>query len=91
MNEVLASLDAEFEALYAPEGRPLIPPERLIRARLLQILFSVRSERPLMDQMDYNLIFRWLVGLGIDDAVWVPTVFTKNRNGLLTTAMARQR
>ena len=90
VNDALASLDAEFEKLYAPEGRPSIPPERLIRASLLQILFSVRSERQLMEQMDYNLMFRWFVGLGIDDAVWVPTVFTKNRDRLLTTAMARK-
>ena len=90
VNDALASLDAEFEALYAPEGRPSIPPERLIRASLLQILFSVRSERQLMEQMDYNLMFRWFVGLGIDDAVWVPTVFTKNRDRLLTTDMARK-
>ena len=90
VNDALASLDAEFEALYAPEGRPSIPPERLIRASLLQILFSVRSERQLMEQMDYNLMFRWFVGLGIDDAVWVPTVFTKNRDRLLTTEMARK-
>jgi transposase len=90
VNDALASLDAEFEALYAPEGRPSIPPERLIRASLLQILFSVRSERQLMEQMDYNLMFRWFAGLGIDDAVWVPTVFTKNRDRLLTTDMARK-
>ena len=70
VDDALASLDAEFEALYAPEGRPSIPPERLIRASLLQILFSVRSERQLMEQLDYNLMFRWFVGLGIDDAVW---------------------
>ena len=70
VNEALASLDAEFEKLYAPEGRPSIAPERLIRASLLQILFSVRSERQLMEQMQYNLLFRWFVGLGIDDPVW---------------------
>lgn len=90
VNDALASLDAEFEKLYATEGRPSIPPERLIRASLLQILFSVRSERQLMERMDYKLMFRWFVGLGIDDAVWVPTVFTKNRDRLLTTAMARK-
>ena len=90
MVSALESLDAGFEALHAPGGRPSIPPERLIRASLLQIQFSVRSERPLVEQMDYNLMFRWFVGLGVDDAVWVPTVFTKNRDRLLTTAMARQ-
>ena len=90
VNDALAGLDAEFEVLYAKEGRPSIPPERLIRASLLQILFSIRSERLLMEQMDYNLLFRWFVGLGIDDLVWVPTVFTKNRDRLLTTDMSRK-
>ena len=90
VNDALASLDAEFEALYTDFGRPSIPPERLIRASLLQILFSIRSERQLMEQMDYNLMFRWFVGLGIDDPVWVPTVFTKNRDRLLTTEMSRK-
>ena len=90
VNDALASLDAEFEALYTNFGRPSIPPERLIRASLIQILFSIRSERQLMEQMQYNLLFRWFVGLGIDDAVWVPTVFTKNRDRLLTTEMSRK-
>ena len=90
VNDALASLDAEFEVLYTDFGRPSIPPERLIRASLLQILFSVRSERQLMEQMDYNLMFRWFVGLGIDDPVWVPTAFTKNRDRLLTTEMSRR-
>lgn len=90
VNEALASLDAEFAALYTDFGRPSIPPEQLIRASLLQILFSVHSERPLMEQMQYNPLFRWFVGLGIDDAVWVPTVFTKNRDRLLTTEMSRK-
>jgi transposase len=90
VNEALASLDAEFQALYTDFGRPSIAPERLIRASLIQILFSVRSERQLMEQMQYNLLFRWFVGLGIDDPVWVPTVFTKNRDRLLTTEMSRK-
>ncbi len=90
VNDALASLDADFEALYIVFGRPSIPPERLIRAGILQILFSIRSERQLMEQMDYNLMFRWFVGLGIDDPVWVPTVFTKNRDRLLTTDMSRK-
>ena len=90
VNEALASLDAEFDRLYAAEGRPSIAPERLLRASLIQILFSVRSERQLMEQMQYNLLFRWFVGLGIDDPVWVPTVFTKNRDRLLTTEMSRK-
>ncbi|MEW9922530.1 IS5 family transposase, partial [Marimonas sp. MJW-29] len=86
----LAGLNADFAALYSDEGRPSIAPERLIRASLLQILFSVRSERQLVEQMDYNLMFRWFVGLGIDDPVWVATVFTKNRDRLLTTEMSRK-
>ncbi len=90
VNDALTSLDAEFEALYTDFGRPSIPPERLIRASLIQILFSIRSERQLMEQMHYNLLFRWFVGLGIDDPVWVPTVFTKNRDRLLTTEISRK-
>jgi transposase len=90
VNDALTSLDAEFDLLYAAEGRPSIAPERLLRASLLQILFSIRSERQLMEQMHYNLLFRWFVGLGVDDPVWVPTVFTKNRDRLLTTDMSRK-
>ena len=90
VNDALTSLDAEFEALYTDFGRPSIPPERLIRASLIQILFSIRSERQLMEQMHYNLLFRRFVGLGIDDPVRVPTVFTKNRDRLLTAEMSRK-
>jgi transposase len=90
VNSALARLDGAFAPLYAAEGRPSIAPERLLRAALIQILFSVRSERQLMEQMQYNLLFRWFVGLGIDDPVWVPTVFSKNRDRLLTTDIARQ-
>ncbi len=90
VNDALESLDGDFEGLYANEGRPSIAPEQLVRASLLQILFSIRSERQLMEQMDYNLLFRWFVGLGIDDPVWVPTVFTKNRDRLLNTEMSRK-
>lgn len=90
VNAALARLDGAFAPLYAAEGRPSIAPERLLRAVLIQILFSVRSERQLMEQMRYNLLFRWFVGLGIDDPVWVPTVFSKNRDRLLTTDIARQ-
>ena len=90
VNDALASLDADFEALYIDFGRPSIAPERLIRASLIQILYSVRSERQLMEQMQYNLLFRWFVGLGIDDEVWVPTVFTKNRDRLLNTEISRK-
>jgi transposase len=90
VNAALSRLDGAFAGLYAAEGRPSIAPERLLRAALIQILFSVRSERQLMEQMQYNLLFRWFVGLGIDDPVWVPTVFSKNRDRLLTTDIARQ-
>ncbi len=90
VNDVLTSMDAEFDRLYAREGRPSIAPERLLRASLIQMLFSVRSERQLMEQMQYNLLFRWFVGLGVDDPVWVPTVFSKNRDRLLTTDIARK-
>ena len=90
VNDALASLDEDFDHLYVDFGRPSIAPERLIRASLIQILFSIRSERQLMEQMQYNLLFRWFVGLGIDDPVWVPTVFTKNRDRLLTTEMSRK-
>jgi transposase len=90
VNAALGSLDGAFAALYTDFGRPSIAPERLIRASLLQILFSIRSERQLMEQMEYNLLFRWFVGLGIDDPVWVPTVFSKNRDRLLSTEMSRE-
>ena len=90
VNAALAALDAEFARLYSADGRPSIAPERLLRAALIQILFSIRSERQLMEQMQYNLLFRWFVGLGIDDPVWVPTVFTKNRDRLLNTDIARK-
>ena len=70
VDDALVSLDAEFARLYSVEGRPSIAPERLMRASLIQILFSARSERQLMEQMQYNLLFRWFVGLGVDDPVW---------------------
>jgi transposase len=79
---------AKFQQLYAANGRPSIPPERLLRALLLQAFYSVRSERQLMEQLDYNLLFRWFVGLGVDDPVWDVTVFTKNRDRLLEGAIA---
>lgn len=88
VNEVLASLDAEFERLYEGTGRQSIAPERLLRASLLQAFYSVRSERQLMEQIDYNLLFRWFVGLGIDDAVWDHSTFSKNRDRLLDADVA---
>ena len=90
VNDALASMDAEFARLYAADGRPSIAPEQRLRASLIQILFSIRSERQLMEQMQYNLLFRWFVGLGIDDPVWVATVFSKNRDWLLTTDIAQK-
>jgi transposase len=88
VNEGLASLDAEFDKLYADIGRDSIPPERLLRAALLQAFFSIRSERLLMEQLDYNLLYRWFVGLGVDDAVWDHSVFSKNRDRLLEADVA---
>jgi len=85
----LRRLSPRFEAIYAATGRPSIPPEHLLRALLLQVLYSVRSERMLMEQLQYNLLFRWFVGLGMDDAVWAPTTFTKNRDRLLEGDIAR--
>ena len=76
-DEALAALNGRFEALYSRMGRPSIPPEMLLRATLLQAFFSVRSERQLMEQIDYNLLFRWFVGLPMDAPVWHPTVFTQ--------------
>lgn len=89
-DETLISLNGRFETLYSGMGRPSIPPEHLLRATLLQAFFSVRSERMLMEQIDYNLLFRWFVGLPMDAPVWHPTVFTKNRDRLLEADVARE-
>jgi transposase len=88
VNEALAALSGEFSAMYSPMGRPSIPPEKLLRALLLQAFYSVRSERQLMEQLDYNLLFRWFVGLAMDAPIWDVTVFTKNRERLLAGAIA---
>jgi transposase len=80
---VLSRLDVRFEKMYSSIGRPSIPPEKLLRALLLQVLYTVRSERMLMEQLAYNLLFRWFVGMDMDEEVWVPTVFSKNRDRLL--------
>jgi transposase len=85
---VLAALSPRLEALYAADGRPSIPPERLLRALLLQVLYTIRSERQLMEQLDYNLLYRWFVGLSPDEPVWDPTTFTKNRDRLLAGDIA---
>ena len=82
-DEALDSLSRRFARIYSHTGRPSVPPEQLLRALLLQVLYSVRSERLLMEQLDYNLLFRWFVGLEMDDRVWDVTVFTKNRDRLL--------
>ena len=88
VDPVLAALSPRLQTLYATTGRPSIPPEQLLRALLLQVLYTIRSERQLMEQLDYNLLYRWFVGLTPDDAVWVPTVFTKNRDRLLDGNLA---
>jgi transposase len=88
-DRALKGLSARFDALYAKTGRPSVAPEKLLRALLLQVLYSIRSERMLMEQLDYNLLFRWFVGLNMDDPIWVPTVFTKNRDRLLEGDIAQ--
>jgi transposase len=90
VNDVLKALDAEFAKLYAGSGRPSIAPERLLRALLLQAFYTIRSETQLMEQLHYNLLYRWFVGLGVDEPVWVPTVFTKNRERLLEAEVAHK-
>jgi len=87
-DEALRGLSRDFNKLYARDGRPSIPPERLLRALLLQAFYTVRSERQLMEQLDYNLLFRWFIGLSIDDPVWDATVFCKNRDRLLNGDIA---
>ena len=82
-NEALVALEHEFSSLYAPVGRPSIPPEKLLRAMLLQAFYSIRSERQLMERLEYDLLFRWFVGIGVDAAVWDHSVFSKNRDRLL--------
>ena len=83
VNEALAALSGEFSAMYSQMGRPSIPPEKLLRAMLLQAFYSIRSERQLMERLEFDLLFRWFVGLGVDDAVWDHSTFSKNRDRLL--------
>jgi transposase len=90
VDEALKDLSGRFDEIYNEEGRKSIPPERLLRALLLQMLYSVRSERMLMEQLEYNLLFRWFVGLSMNEPVWHPTVFTKNRDRLLEGAVAEE-
>src|SRR5690242_1598759 len=86
----LKALSREFNRIYSRIGRPSIAPEKLLRALLLQILYTIRSERLLMEQLDYNLLFRWFVGLNMDEAVWDTTVFSKNRERMLESEIAGQ-
>ena len=87
-NDALSELSGDFAALYAPLGRPSIPPEKLLRASLLQAFYSIRSERQLMERLEFDLLFRWFVGLGIDDPAWDHSVFSKNRDRLLEGEIA---
>src|SRR3954469_10078745 len=87
-NTTLAALSADFAALYSGMGRPSVPPEKLLRAMLLQAFYSVRSERQLMERVEFDLLFRWFVGIGIDDPVWDHSAFTKNRDRLLAGEIA---
>src|SRR5271168_5451792 len=88
--EVLRDMSSLFDAMYARRGRPSIPPEKLLRAQFLQMLYSVRSERLLMEEIDYSILYRWFVGLNLDEQVWDATSFTKNRDRLLEAAVAKE-
>ncbi len=90
VDEVLRALSPQFDRIYAREGRPSIAPERLLRAQLLQMLYSIRSERLLMEEIDYSILFRWFVGLNLDEEVWDATTFTKNRDRLLEADVAKR-
>src|SRR5215475_12404222 len=90
VDEILSQLSQRFDGMYSAVGRPSIAPEKLLRAQLLQMLYSMRSERLLMEEMDYNLLFRWFVGLNADEEVWDATTFTKNRDRLLEADVAKE-
>ena len=90
VDAALKGLSRSFQRMYADWGRPSVAPEKLLRALLLQVLYSIRSERMLMEQLEYNLLFRWFVGLNMDEPVWVPTVFSKNRDRLLRSDIAEK-
>jgi len=90
VDQILKELSPQFDKMYAKVGRPSIPPEQLLRALLLQMLYSVRSERLLVEEIDYNILFRWFVGLNLDDPVWDATTFTKNRDRLLEAEVAKE-
>ena len=89
-DEALKSMWSRFESMYSKTGRPSIPPEKLLRAQLVQMLYSIRSERLLMEEIDYSMLFRWFVGMNLDEPVWDATVFTKNRDRLLEGDVARE-
>ena len=89
-DEILERMSPLFDAMYAERGRPSIPPEKLLRAQFLQMLYSVRSERLLMEEIDYSILYRWFVGLNLDEQVWDATSFTKNRDRLLEAAVAKE-
>src|SRR6185437_7717031 len=88
VNRALSTLSGEFSALYSRSGRPSIPPEKLLRAMLLQAFYSIRSERQLMERLEFDLLFRWFVGIGVDDAAWDHSTFSKNRERLLEGDLA---
>src|ERR1051326_75972 len=88
-DQALEKMSPLFDAMYSTTGRPSIPPEKLLRAQLIQMLYSIRSERLLMEEIDYSVLFRWFVGMNLDAPVWDATVFTKNRNRLLEGDVAR--
>jgi transposase len=90
VDQILRAMAKEFDGMYAKTGRPSVPPDRLLRSVLLQIFYSVRSERMLMEQMNYNLLFRWFVGLELDEPVWNHAVFSKNRDRLLNQEVAQE-
>lgn len=89
-DQALANMSERFDTMYSDRGRPSIPPEKLLRAQLIQMLYSVRSERLLMEEIDYSMLFRWFVGMNLDEPVWDVTVFTKNRDRLLEGDVARE-
>jgi hypothetical protein len=91
VDEVLRALSPQFDRMYASEGRPSIAPEKLLRAQLLQMLYSVRSERLLMEEIDYSMLFRWFVGVNLDEEVWDATVFSKNRDPVLNSGPSERK
>jgi len=90
VDKALKAMEADLDVLYASDGRPSVPPEQLLRAQLLQIIYTIRSERQLVERIDYDLLFRWFVGLGIDEPVWNHSTFTKNRDRVLCSDIAQR-